>query len=89
MLTIKQLEDHIFSFEMVRVIFRAPTVMLVNDYPFKNQISDTTNFSVFQDRLTNNYAGLPFFVVDGYGVHVTRLGRKMGDIRESYLKETK
>lgn len=87
MLTIKQLEDHIFSFEMVRVIFRAPTVMLVHDYPFKNQISDTTNFSVFKDRLSNNYTGLPFFVVDGYGVEVTRLGHKMGDIRKSYLGE--
>lgn len=85
---IQDLENRIFEFEHVRVVFRAPSILFVDEYPFKNMIGDSMNFSVFQDRINNSYAGLPFIVLDGFGIEVKRLGRKMGEIRQSYIKHT-
>lgn len=87
MISIEALEKHLFEFEMVRVIFRVPKVCFVPDYPYKNQVSDTTNYSIFHERLKTNYPDLPFTVVDGYGVTEHRLAKKMGELRMSYMHD--
>lgn len=87
MISIEALEKHLFEFEMIRVIFRAPKICFVPDYPYKNQVSDTTNFSIFHERLKTQYPELAFTVIDGYGVTEHRLGKKIGDIRMSYLHD--
>lgn len=73
---------------MVRVFFRIPSSVYVADYPYKNMVSDTNNLSILIDRLKTHYADIPFNIIDGHGSTDIRLGRKMRDIRDSYIKET-
>lgn len=87
MISIEALEKHLFEFEMVRVVFRAPKICFVPDYPYKNQVSDATNFNIFHERLKTQYPDIPFVVIDGYGVVDHRLAKKMGELRTSYLHD--
>ena len=86
MITIKQLEEKLFHLEMVRVFFRLPSSVYVADYHYKNMVSDSNNVSILVQRLETLYPDIPFNIIDGRGVTDIRLGRKMKDIRDTYIK---
>lgn len=89
MISIAELEKRLFDKELVRVIFRAPACMLVPDYTYTYIVGDNNNFKILKQRLENTYPDVPFVVIDGYGITRHDLGRKMGDIRNSYLHNSK
>lgn len=89
MITIQNLEKYLFDTELVRIIFRAPSSMIVESYQdkYKYVVGDTNNYNILKQRLESLYKDIPFVLVDGFGITRHDLGRKMGDIRNSYLHD--
>lgn len=84
--TIKQLEEHIFSFEEIRVFFRASQNDLVPEYPYKNTFSDDTFLFQLKDRIEKTYPGLNFEIVDGRGMVSHIHGKRLREIRQTYVR---
>lgn len=85
MITIKELEEKLFLEEHIRIIFRAPIDMMVNEYPYKRNISNDNFYYIFQEKIERAYPNLSFIAIDGHGMPIERRGRKLGEIRETYI----
>lgn len=84
--TIKELEDHIFLFEEVRVFFRSSQDTIIPKYPFKNTFNDEIFLFQLKDRIEKTYPDLNFEIIDGYGVSKHIRGKRLGDIRKTYVR---
>lgn len=85
-ITIQQLEEKIFLQEHVRVIFRIHQNHLVPDYAFEYIVGDGNFYAKLQDRIEKSYPNISFMAIDGYGMPIERRGRKLTEIRETYIK---
>lgn len=82
------LEEEIFEREGVRVVFRLPRHTPIRPMKqFYRALGDGMTVSHLQTRLVRILGAIEFVIVDGFGVTKHFAYKKLGVIRQSYVKE--
>lgn len=86
LINIEKLEEQIFQFEEVRVIFRTIKNRLVKPYPYKTLVGDSKLLISLHERLEATYPELSFVIIDGYGLTPGVKAKKLKQVRQSYIR---